>query len=260
MRGFVAICRELWDDVDFRDAEMSQREAWVWMIAHATWKEREIRVGANVVKLERGQLAYSTRYLAGVFQWSEARVRRYFDMLKNRRMVQTETDAGVTVITICKYDDYQSVTAKADAPATQQATQERRTSDANKNQDNQDNHDISREADFCPELISQLWNEICHQLHPVNNLSLDRENKIINLMQSTLPSEQKWRDFFRKISGSSYLRGEVQSFQATFDWVINPRNSVKILDGNYDDREPSAKVFDAAAYLAAKHRKAENVN
>lgn len=167
MRGFVAISRDLWMNADFRDSEMSQREAWIWMIAHATWKPLEVRVGSNVIQLERGELAYSTRYLAGVFRWSEARVRRYFDMLKNRRMAQTKTDAGVTVVTICKYDEYQSAPADGDAGATQAATQERRTSDANKNKDNKNNkkEDMSdRQTDLDigdpwegDKEFSQLW-------------------------------------------------------------------------------------------------------
>lgn len=134
--GFVAISRAIWDDPDFRDSEMSQREAFIWIVAHASWKPHTVRVGTAVIDLERGQLAYSTRYLAKVFGWSEARVRRYFDVLKNRRTLQTKTDAGVTVITVCNYDAYQSAPDKTDAGATQPATQERRTSDASKNKDN----------------------------------------------------------------------------------------------------------------------------
>lgn len=131
MAGTVNIARDLWDDTTFKDAEMSQREAWIWMIAEASWKDRVKRVGQAEIELSRGQFVASTRFLAGAWRWSEARVRRYFDMLENRRMIQRKIDAGVTVVTICKYDDYQSQPKSSDAAATQQSTQQRRTVDAN---------------------------------------------------------------------------------------------------------------------------------
>lgn len=131
MSGTVNVSRSLWDDTTFKDSEMSQREAWIWLIAEASWKERVKRFGSVEIKTERGQVAVSTRFMARAWMWSEARVRRYLDMLENRRMVCRKIDAGVTVITICKYDEYQNGPPKSDAAATQQSTQQRRTADAN---------------------------------------------------------------------------------------------------------------------------------
>lgn len=131
MAGTVNISRDLWDDPTFKDSEMSQREAWIWMIAEASWKARARRFGSTEIELQRGQLAASTRFMAKAWMWSEPRVRRYLDMLENRRMITRVTDAGVTVITISKYNDYQNGPRVGDAPSTQQPTQDRRTSDAN---------------------------------------------------------------------------------------------------------------------------------
>ena len=133
MAGTINVSRDLWDDPTFKDSEMSQREAWVWMIAGASWKARTKRIGSAELELQRGQMAASTRFMAKAWMWSEPRVRRYLDMLENRRMIRREIDAGITVITICKYDEYQNVPSNSDAPATQQPTHQRRTSDANYN-------------------------------------------------------------------------------------------------------------------------------
>lgn len=131
MSGTVKISRTLWDDTAFQDSEFSQREAWIWMIAEASWKGRARRIGAKEVWTERGQLVVSSRFCAKAWRWSEPRVRRYFDMLENRRMIERVTDAGITVISICKYDDYQSKPRVGDAPSTHQPTHHRRTTDAN---------------------------------------------------------------------------------------------------------------------------------
>lgn len=135
MSGTVNVARSLWDDPTFKDAEMTQREVWLWMIAEASWKARTRRVGVHEVELQRGQLCASTRFMASTFMWSEPRVRRYLDMLENRRMIQRKTDAGVTIITICKYNDYQNTPNYTDAGPTRQPTRDRRTSDARQNKD-----------------------------------------------------------------------------------------------------------------------------
>lgn len=133
MSGTVNIARDLWKDTTFRDAKMSQREAWIWLIAEASWKERARRIGSYEVVLRRGQAAASTRFLAEAWKWSEPGVRRYLGMLEKRRMITRTTDAGVTVITIQNYDKYQSQPRANGSEATQEPTQDRRTSDANDN-------------------------------------------------------------------------------------------------------------------------------
>lgn len=40
----------------------------------------------------------------------------------------------------------------------------------------------------------------------------------------------------RKAAASSFLTGGENGWVVTFDWLIRPRNFLKILEGNYDDR------------------------
>jgi hypothetical protein len=40
---------------------------------------------------------------------------------------------------------------------------------------------------------------------------------------------------FEKIRGSPFLRGDRGRSPATFDWITNPTNALKILEGNYDE-------------------------
>jgi hypothetical protein len=101
------------------------------MIAEASWKDRQRNVGGKMVETKRGQLAASSRFLAKAWDWSEPKVRRFLEALENRRMVTRVTDAGLTVITLCNYERYQSVGRVGDAGPTQDPTQDRRTTDAN---------------------------------------------------------------------------------------------------------------------------------
>ncbi len=126
--GFVLISREMLDHPVFANEPYCERIAWVWLIREAAWKDRTVRVGRAVIELRRGACAVSTRFLADRWQWSESRVRRYLGRLSKQGLVDVKTDALATHITICNYDKYQLSAQTTDA----EATQDRRTSDANK--------------------------------------------------------------------------------------------------------------------------------
>lgn len=44
-------------------------------------------------------------------------------------------------------------------------------------------------------------------------------------------------DLIARIRGSPYLRGEVNGFRCTFDWIVSASNFQKIMEGNYEDRK-----------------------
>jgi len=118
MSGTFNVSRDLWDDAAFRDEPFSEREAWLWLLSEASWKPRERRVGSCVVALDRGQLAHSTRFMAERWKWTHAKVRRFLERIENLSLVRRETGTGVSVVTICKYDQYQAVPRDAGtAPA-----------------------------------------------------------------------------------------------------------------------------------------------
>ena len=121
----VNIARDLWGDPTFKDEAMSQREAWIWLIANASWKPRTTRVVDHIVDLQRGQLAASTRFLASAWMWSAPTVRRYLAKLEDQCMIYRDTGEGLTV-TICNYNIYQNAPRGSDAETTQPPAQQRR--------------------------------------------------------------------------------------------------------------------------------------
>jgi len=146
-RGVFAVDRGIWDHDLFADDEpFSRREAWLWLISEAAWKPHRRRVAGRAIEVNRGQVVASLRFLAGKWRWSEPRVRRFIDTLKNDSMIVVSADAGVNVITICKYDEYQRVSLPSDAPSDAVtdagATQERRK--VEDKEDKEDKEKISK--------------------------------------------------------------------------------------------------------------------
>ena len=54
-------------------------------------------------------------------------------------------------------------------------------------------------------------------------------------------SEEDIETAFVKAENSAFLRGDNGKWKAGFDWIMNPNNIVKILEGNYDDRVEQKK-------------------
>jgi hypothetical protein len=115
-RGVFAVDRGIWDhDVLSENEPFSRREAWLWIVSEAAWKPHKRRIIGRTIELKRGQYAGSLRFIASKWRWNEARVRRFLSALISSEMLDAKTDAGVTVLTVCKYDEYQRVSLPTDA-------------------------------------------------------------------------------------------------------------------------------------------------
>jgi hypothetical protein len=105
-RGVFAIDRGIFDHQIFAPEPYTEREAWIWMIGAAAWKAQRVRVGRHTISLDRGQLAFSTRFLASKFKWSQGKIIRYLKRLETEAMATTSATREATHITICNYDKY----------------------------------------------------------------------------------------------------------------------------------------------------------
>lgn len=133
MSGFVKIYRSILESPVFKNDEEAM--AFAWLVLRASWKDTRVRYKERMISLKRGQLALSSRDFAQHWEWSEARCRRFLNRLKSDAAIDAQSDAGVTVITICNYGVYQGDGREDDAPTDAQVTQERRTTDAQNNEE-----------------------------------------------------------------------------------------------------------------------------
>lgn len=151
-KGFISIERDLWEHPLFMPSEMTEREAWIWMIAQAAWSETRHRVGRELVTVERGSFMATLREMQSAFMWkSDKRVRTFLKTLEKEGMIGRRTrgakNAPKTHITICNYEEYQSRGRTKDAPKTQERTHHGRTTDAVKKQNNKITNTSSNEED-----------------------------------------------------------------------------------------------------------------
>lgn len=98
--------------------EFSECEAWLDLIQsarfEATDKAYSELIGGREISYSRGQYPASISFLMKRWQWSEKKVRYFLAKLKKRGMITTCNKQGMTVITLCNYDEYNPVKSKGE--------------------------------------------------------------------------------------------------------------------------------------------------
>lgn len=113
MNGFYLMHRGWQDNPIFKSEPYTEREAWEWLIAEASFEPHKIRYKSKMISVDRGQVPTSYRNLAAKFKWGNERVKRFISLLKSECMIATETGAGFLVVTISNYEKYQKPEKKA---------------------------------------------------------------------------------------------------------------------------------------------------
>ena len=137
--GYIAIARGIFEHHLFKERRaFSRLEAWEWLISQAAWKPAGKRRRHSVTHLERGQLAATERELADAWSWPKSNVRRFLSKMVREGLLHLRKSKGgpktgpetgptnsypITVITICKYEQFQFGSTRRKAQADQKADQ-----------------------------------------------------------------------------------------------------------------------------------------
>ncbi len=128
MSRWIRVQTAIFDHELFQAEPLTEREAWLWLIAHAAWKETRHRVGMDMHDVQTGSLFVTLRQLQNAWRWkSDYRVRSFLKVLEKHEMIASKSNAGKTHVTICNYAHYQEVERIDHA----EKTQEKRTKDTN---------------------------------------------------------------------------------------------------------------------------------
>ena len=159
MAGTVRISRDIFGHECFADEPLTEREAWVWLIMEAAWKPHTRRVGDYIVDVDRGQVAASVRFMASAWKWTPAKVQRFTKRLIRLGMISAKTDTGVSVVTICNYDEYQAPAQAADTGAIQvRYRSDTKEKEGKEREEGKDTEANASDADASsPSLKEQVW-------------------------------------------------------------------------------------------------------
>lgn len=109
-KGFIMLSRKLFSHRIWKASRtFSECEAWIDLIQSARFETTVTieRIGGRDITYGRGQYPASISFLSKRWGWlSEKKVRNFLDMLKKEGMITTDAKQGMNIITLCKYDDY----------------------------------------------------------------------------------------------------------------------------------------------------------
>lgn len=115
-RGYIRVYRSLFRHEFFCPSAFSEREAFLWMLAQASWRERPQRIGRLLVGVGRGELV--SRMLAATWDWSTGAIGRYLKRCEEQGLITVRTDFGLTIVTVCNFDCYSEVGEPSSDPDT----------------------------------------------------------------------------------------------------------------------------------------------
>ena len=96
--------------------------------------------------------------------------------------------------------------------------------------------------------IMEFWNQALEENDsPLPRLKQIRQGtqrqKHVRARWKENPDIETWKAVIQKAAVSDFLNGRVKEWQASFDWIIkSPDNFTKVLEGNYDNKDPYAKM------------------
>lgn len=113
-QGYIPIARKFfYSDLWREDRELSKAEAWLDLLFLAKFKPEKQIVEGRCLSLNRGELVASVRYASLRWRWSKSKVERFYEMLRECRRIETRTETGITIVSICNYRLFNDLAGRA---------------------------------------------------------------------------------------------------------------------------------------------------
>lgn len=255
--GWIKISRRLQEHWLWQDAELLKW--WLDLLLLASYEDKKVLIGGKLQVLKRGQMAVSTRFLQN--RWARHdkdgnitsmpglhRIQNFIKMLEQEEMIYRDLQQHQnTILSICNYERYQ-------------ATDELHSNTCGNTLDNTcgnktkniKNNNSSLRSELSATSICEMdasagsderdWLGFFNGEMEAAKAAIPRLKKLTTERCGMLSARIKENgaeaveEVIRKAASSSFLNGGGdRGFRADFNWLMRPRNFIKILEGNYDN-------------------------
>ena len=268
-QGWICIHRKIQEcDIWLEEEPFDHRSAWIDLLLTANHREKNMIFDGHRITIERGQILTSVRKLSARWGWSKDTTLKFLRLLEELEMIHRESNARRTLLTIENYGKYQDIqdTEKdtkqtlnrqsADSPQTlnrQSADTEspQTTNNNNVNNDNNLNNEnnVNNDDNISPRgdnptmndvrEVVRLYNLLCPSMPECQKISDRRVTAIkARLKKFTLDDIE---NAFKIAEQSDFLSGRDGKWtNCNIDWLCNENNMIKVLEGNYKNRNSAA--------------------
>jgi hypothetical protein len=139
MEGAIWLHRQLLDSSVF--ASEKKLKIWIWILLKASYKGRSVPVkigaGQSIVNLKRGELIFGRFSAEESLNIDGSTIYKILKYFESEKMILIKSNSHFTIITICKYDSYQTnniheVTAKEQQSNSKVTSKEQASNTYNK--------------------------------------------------------------------------------------------------------------------------------
>lgn len=134
----------------------TKAQAWVDLLLSANFKDSTISVRGNIIKVKRGQLAWSEVTMSKRWAWSRNKTRRFLNWLKTEQMVKQQKNRQTSITTIVNYNLYQETIQQTEQQTIQQKDNRKTTDDTQHKKVKKE--EKVKENKYSPE-FEQFWSK-----------------------------------------------------------------------------------------------------
>lgn len=155
MDGYVKLHRKILYSNQFADP--IRLKIWIWCLLKANHKKKSVALktgkGYTTVNVNRGQFVFGRNKASLELDIAGSTIVRHLEKLKAEKAINIKADNQYSVITICKYDDYQYKEDECEPATDKLRTSFGLASDTTKNDNNEKKKEVSTKTDI---LLSEL--------------------------------------------------------------------------------------------------------
>ena len=123
MEGWIKLHRSLLESDFWKCESFSRGQAWVDLLMLANFKDSFFYKRGVKVDVKRGQLGRSEVELSDRWKWSRSKVRKFLKDLEKEQQIKVVKTSVTQVVTILKYDDFQTEEQQKDSRRTAEGQQ-----------------------------------------------------------------------------------------------------------------------------------------
>tara|TARA_R100000152_G_C6777909_1_gene208123 strand:+ start:1144 stop:1944 length:801 start_codon:yes stop_codon:yes gene_type:complete len=156
-KGWISLHRKILDNpVLTRSRTYSRFEAFVYMLLKANHKDNKVLIGNQLIKVNKGSFITSQKQLMIEFNWGTSRLRNFLELLKKDKMIEINSNAISTLITINNYSELQGLQTDNKPIAKRKQTDSKLIAKTNNNENNENNeNNDNKEQEFINQVLAE---------------------------------------------------------------------------------------------------------
>lgn len=107
MAGYIKLYKQITENPIWSDKPFARGQAWIDLLLMANYADGEMFIKGSLIKVERGQVFRTVKFLAERWGWSDKKTKGFLSYLDGRKMVSLKGLPQGTLITIEKYTEFQ---------------------------------------------------------------------------------------------------------------------------------------------------------